>query len=198
MIAFCECDRPLSDSRGWCSNCGDRLGEDERDKEISDLRTRIADLEAERDAAKAGAARAVEALTECHRILAKQSKDPGDYSPRNFDEKQVLAIAEHHGYGNLMVLLSSKWYAQQRGGAFSVGDCYSTNRKAAKSADAVIESAQPALDWLAQREREAAARELEQFMKNEWIESFELKAIIHARIAALTTQQPTACFREEK
>jgi uncharacterized small protein (DUF1192 family) len=62
MIAFCDCDRPLSDCRGWCKNCGDRLGEDERDKEISDLRTRIAELEAERDAAKAGAARAVEAL----------------------------------------------------------------------------------------------------------------------------------------
>jgi hypothetical protein len=58
MIAFCECDFALSDGRGWCNNCGDRLGEDERDKEISDLRTRIAELEA----AKAWKARAVEAL----------------------------------------------------------------------------------------------------------------------------------------
>jgi hypothetical protein len=53
------------------------------------------------------------------------------------------------------------------------------------------------LAWLAQREREAAARELEGLMKNEWIESFQLKASIHARIAALTNQQPTACPRSE-
>jgi hypothetical protein len=52
MITFCDCDSPLSDSRGWCSNCGGRLGEDERDNEISNLRTRIADLEAERDSLK--------------------------------------------------------------------------------------------------------------------------------------------------
>jgi hypothetical protein len=61
-----------------------------------------------------------------------------------------------------------------------------------------VEDPQPAIDFLAQREREAAARELEQFMKNEWIESFELKASIRARIATLTTQQPTAFFRVEK
>jgi hypothetical protein len=54
-----------------------------------------------------------------------------------------------------------------------------------------------ALDWLAQVKREAAVRELEQLMKNEWIESFELKASIYARIAALANQQPTACPRSE-
>jgi len=56
----------------------------------------------------------------------------------------------------------------------------------------------PALDWLAQREREAAARELEQLMESEWKwEEFELKASIHARIADLRDEQHTACFRNE-
>jgi hypothetical protein len=58
----------------------------------------------------------------------------------------------------------------------------------------VLTNNQPALDWLAQREREAAARELEGLMESEWKwEEFELKASIYARLADLRNEQPTAC-----
>jgi hypothetical protein len=56
----------------------------------------------------------------------------------------------------------------------------------------------PALDWLAQREREAVVRELEQLMESEWKwEEFELQASIHARLADLRNQQFAACSRNE-
>jgi hypothetical protein len=59
-----------------------------------------------------------------------------------------------------------------------------------------VEEPQPALDWLAQREREAAARELEGLMESQWKwEEFELKAGIHARIADLA-ESDAALFRE--
>jgi hypothetical protein len=58
--------------------------------------------------------------------------------------------------------------------------------------------AQPASDWLAHRDREAAARELEQLMEGEWKwEEFGLKASFNARIADLRDEQPTACPRSE-
>ena len=83
---------------------------------------------------------AKKALEMAHEILRKQGIDPGCYSPRNFDEQQVLHIAEHHGYGNLMVLLSSKWYQLQRGGAFSVGQCISSNASDAREINAAIKA----------------------------------------------------------
>lgn len=83
---------------------------------------------------------AKKAMEMAHEILRKQGIDPGCYSPRNFDEQQVLHIAEHHGYGNLMVLLSSKWYQLQRGGAFSVGRCISSNASDAREINAAIKA----------------------------------------------------------
>jgi hypothetical protein len=63
---------------------------------------------------------------------------------------------------------------------------------------------QPALDWLAQREREAAVAELRGLWSG-WVQNDlyrsgvgEVWRYIRDRAAALATQQPTACFREEK
>ena len=117
------------------------------------LESRIADLEAERDAARAGEARAVEAIKGLLNQLHEFDFEI-DGSVEFFDSVQQCRDA--------------------------------------------TDNTQPALDWLAQQRREAAARELEQLMESEWKwEEFELKAIIHARIAALTNQQPTACPRSE-
>lgn len=123
-------------------------------------RARIAELEAERDAAKAGEARAVEAL--------KAARERCDW-----------------------------WHSDDCPWAGPRNTCTCEYRQLVQEVALILSSAQSALDWLAQREREAAVRELEQFMKNEWIESFELKASIYARIAALTKQQPAACSRSE-
>jgi hypothetical protein len=61
-----------------------------------------------------------------------------------------------------------------------------------------LSSTQPALNWLAQREREAVVAELEQLIQSEWKwKEFDLISSIHARIAALTNQQPAACSRNE-
>ena len=128
------------------------------------LRTRIAELEAERDAAKAGAAWAVEALKQVREELETIA------AGKEEEVRNDFSSGESHGWGMAYLHVCR-----------IIGNA----------------ATQPALDWLAQREREAAARELEQLMKNEWIESFELKAIIHARIAVLTKQQPAACFRSE-
>jgi hypothetical protein len=117
-------------------------------------RARVAELEAERDEARAGESRAVEAL--------KVAYD---------------AAEQWHG--------SVEWEGREY------------TQAVLHACHAVLADSQPALDWLAQREREAAARELEGLMEREWIESFELKASINARIAALTTQQPAACPRSE-
>jgi hypothetical protein len=59
---------------------------------------------------------------------------------------------------------------------------------------------QPAIDWLAQREREAAARELNQLgpLGSSKQEVFMVPwSEIKQRIAALANQQPTACPRSE-
>ena len=144
------------------------------------LRTRIADLEAafasekslhdktiaQRDAAekalysaRAGEARAVEALTQGRVLAQKVVGETWDLAGSFTDKEQELF----------------DWVEDLDWPRYPT----------------------PALDWLAQREREAVVRELEQLMKNEWIESFELKARIRTRIAALTNQQPTACSRSE-
>jgi hypothetical protein len=169
MIAFCDCDCPLSDCRGWCKNCGDRLGEDERDKEMRDVRTRLAELEAERDAAKAGAARAVEAL---RKIRGEDIQPDAD----GLIEDVTCCYCE----GN-----SAEGCDE---------DC---PRFIAYEA---LDGSQPALDWLAQREREAIVRELTQLgpLGSRNPELFMVPwSEIKRRIAALTTQQPTACSRSE-
>jgi hypothetical protein len=130
---------------------------------FDEYRTRIVDLEAERDAAKAGEARAVEALRKLN-ISARLAANYADDLKHSDDAWTEIAVL--------------------------IGEVRGIRK--------VLDDAQPALDWLAQREREAAARELEGLMESEWKwEEFELKASIYARIAALTNQQPTACPRSE-
>jgi chromosome segregation ATPase len=129
------------------------------------LERRIAELEAERDAARAGEARAVEALEAEQRAahwrnLARITDKHEDA----LEAGRLSEIAQRLRHGIVLVLTNT----------------------------------QPALDWLAQQRREAAARELEALMESEWKwEEFGLKAGIHARIGALTSQQPTACSRSE-
>jgi hypothetical protein len=126
---------------------------------FDEYRTRIVDLEAERDAAKAGEARAVEALTQGRVLAQKVVGETWDLAGSFTDKEQALF----------------DWVEDLDWPRYPT----------------------PALDWLAQREREAAAMELEQLMENEWIENFQLKASIHARIADLRDEQPTACPRSE-
>jgi hypothetical protein len=129
---------------------------------FNEHRARIGDLEAERDAARAGEARAVEAL----KGVAEAGWLP--------DMEEVIHSVD------------------------CTCDFCDQNRLLETIEQILSDDAQPALDWLARREREAAVRELKQLMESEWKwEEFELKASIHARIAALTNQQPTACFRSE-
>jgi hypothetical protein len=160
MIAFCDCDCPLSDCRGWCKNCGDRLGEDERDKEMRDVRTRLAELEAERDAAKAGEARAVEALRKLQSAASYVAEECNE-DDWTVDQQAMLDLHE--------------------------------------ALDAVdVEEPQPALDWLAQREREAVVAELRDWAERWWESHSDFSAgDFKQRIAALTNQQPTACPRSE-
>jgi hypothetical protein len=128
-------------------------------------RTRIAELEAERDAAMAGEARAVEALEAEQRAahwrnLARITDKHEDA----LEAGRLSEIAQRLRHGIVLVLTNT----------------------------------QPALDWLAEREREAAARELEGLVEREWKwEEFELKASIYARIADLRDEQHTACSRSE-
>jgi hypothetical protein len=164
MIAFCDCDCPLSDCRGWCKNCGDRLGEDERDKEMRDVRTRLAELEAERDAARAGEARAVEALEAEQRAahwrnLARITDKHEDA----LEAGRLSEIAQRLRHGIVLVLTNN----------------------------------QTALDWLAQREREAAARELRLLADGCATVNPVLSWQLRACADGLTDQQPTACSRSE-
>jgi hypothetical protein len=134
-------------------------------KELEGLRqeSRIAELEAERDAERAGEARAVEALRKLS-ISARLAANYADDLKHSDDAWTEIAVL--------------------------IGEVRGIRK--------VLDSSQPALDWLAQREREAVVRELEQLMESEWKwEEFELKASIHARLADLRTQQPTACPRSE-
>jgi hypothetical protein len=185
--------------------------------------SRIAELEAERDAAKAGEA-------------SEKSLHDKTIAERNAAENQLqCALAERDAAKaeavDLYDEVQNVWCDLEASGArearsvealrkiwgediqpFADGliedlTCCYCDGNSAEGCDEdcprfiayeAFNGSQPALHWLAQREREAAARELEQLMESEWKwEEFELKAIIHARIAALTNQQPTACPRSE-
>lgn len=100
-------------------------------------------LQAEVERLRAAVKLLREALVEAADVIRRQGRDPGTYYPKNFDEKQVLSIAEHHGYGNLMALLASRWYEKVRGGAFSVGECVSTNASLARRLDAALTATAP-------------------------------------------------------
>jgi hypothetical protein len=64
--------------------------------------------------------------------------------------------------------------------------------------DAVLADSQPALDWLAQREREAVVAELRDWAERWWDSHSDFSAgDFTQRIAALKNQQPTACSRSE-
>ena len=89
--------------------------------QLDALRSRIADLEADRDAARAGEARAVEALRKLHSAASYVAEECNE-DDWTVDQQAMLNLHE--------------------------------------ALDAVdVEDPQPALDWLDQREREAAARE---------------------------------------
>ena len=61
-----------------------------------------------------------------------------------------------------------------------------------------LESAGPVLNWLAQREREAVVAELREWAERWWESHSDFSAgDFEQRIAALTNQQPTACPRSE-
>jgi hypothetical protein len=137
---------------------------------FNEHRARIAELEAERDAAKAEAARAVEALERIRQDLeliaaGKEEEVRNDFSS-----------GESHGWGMAYLHVCR-----------IIGNA----------------ATQPALAWLAQREREAAARELRGlwsgWAKNDLYRSDvgEVWRYIRDRAAALTNQQPTACPRSE-
>ncbi len=125
---------------------------DAQEREMAEMRKRIAELEAERDAARAGEARAVEAieglLNQLHEF------DFGiDGSVEFFDSVQQCRDA--------------------------------------------TDNTQPALDWLAQREREAAARELRLLADGCATVNPVLSWQLRACADGLTDQQPTACSRSE-
>jgi hypothetical protein len=113
------------------------------------------------EAAKAGEARAVEALRKVH-FAASYVAEECNEDDWTVDQQAMLDLHE--------------------------------------ALDAVdVEEPEPALDWLAQREREAVVAELRDWAER-WWESFSdfSAGDFNQRIAAVTTQQPTACPREEK
>jgi hypothetical protein len=125
--------------------------------------SRIAELEAERDAAKAEAARAVEALRTIAEGAQTVVPDVGDLCC-------LCGQLDDHNTGYPALMFD---------------EC----------ADQ-----QPALDWLARREREAVVRELNQLgpLGSSNQELFMVPwSEIKQRIAAITTQQPSACPRSE-
>jgi hypothetical protein len=131
--------------------------------------SRIAELEAERDAAKAGEAREVEGL------------------------RKIWGEDIHPDADGLIEDLAC-CYCDGNSAEGCDEDC---PRFIAYEA---LDGSQPALDWLAQREREAAARELNQLgpLGSSNQELFMVPwGEIKQRIAALTNQQPTACPRSE-
>jgi hypothetical protein len=136
--------------------------------QLDALRFRIAELEAERDAAKAGEARAVEALRKLN-ISARLAANYADDLKHSDDAWTEIAVL--------------------------IGEVRGIRE--------VLDLAQPALAWLAQREREAAARELRGlwsgWAKNDLYRSDvgEVWRYIRDRAAALTNQQPTACPQSE-
>jgi hypothetical protein len=79
-----------------------------------------------------------EALEAMKTTFSAQGREPDHWPPLNFDERQALDIAEQHGYGRLMQLLSAAWYADQRGGAFAVGTCVSLAAKAMRTLEAAL------------------------------------------------------------
>jgi len=130
-------------------------------------RARIAELEAERDAAKAGEARAVEAL----KGVAEAGWLP--------DMEEVIHSVD------------------------CTCDFCDQNRLLETIEQILPDDTQPALDWLAQREREAAEAELRGLWSG-WVKNDlyrydvgEVWRYIRDRAAALTNQQPTACPRSE-
>jgi hypothetical protein len=129
------------------------------------LRTRIAELEAERDAAKAGAAWAVEALKQVREELETIA------AGKEEEVRNDFSSGESHGWGMAYLHVCR-----------IIGNA----------------ATQPALDWLAQREREAVVAELRDWAERWWESHSDFSAgDFNQRIAALTNQQPTACPRSE-
>jgi hypothetical protein len=114
---------------------------------------------AERHLASAGQLRQMrEALEAMKTTFSAQGRDPGHWPPLNFDERQALDIAEQHGYGRLMQLLSAAWYADQRGGAFAVGTCVSLAAKAMRTLEDALTLTTSQAEATAKANAEAAAQ----------------------------------------
>lgn len=105
----------------------------------------IAKLTAERDGLAGLVVQKDEALRLNQETFQSQGRDPGHRAPMNWDERQALSIADQHGYGRLMQLLSSAWYAKVRGGAFAVGTCVSTAATIMRKTEAALTLELPAV-----------------------------------------------------
>jgi transposase len=133
--------------------------------QLDALRARIAELEAERDAAKAGEARAVEGLRRIREELETIA------AGKEEEVRNDFSSGESHGWGSAYLHVCR-----------IIGNA----------------ATQPALDWLAQREREAVVAELREWAERWWESHSDFSAgDFEQRIAALTNQQPTACPRSE-
>jgi transposase len=133
--------------------------------QLDALRARIAELEAERDAAKAGEARAVEGLRRIREELETIA------AGKEEEVRNDFSSGESHGWGSAYLHVCR-----------IIGNA----------------ATQPALDWLAQREREAVVAELREWAERWWESHSDFSAgDFEQRIAALTNQQPTECPRSE-
>ena len=141
-----------------CSKC-EALDIPEVEELERELRARIAELEAERDAARAGEARAVEALKQGRVLAQKVVGETWDLAGSFTDKEQALF----------------DWVEDLDWPRYPT----------------------PALDWLAQREREAAARELRLLADGCATVNPVLSWQLRACADGLTDQQPTACSRSE-
>jgi hypothetical protein len=145
------------------------------------LRTRIAELEAERDAARAGEARAVEGALNARAWEARTARL---YKRAIKALRYMQQYQTEKGTGTALSILVAME---------DIDDVLKLNDK--KIGRHVDES----LDWLAQREREAVVAELRDWAERWWESHSDFSAgDFNQRIAALTTQKPTACPREEK
>jgi hypothetical protein len=135
-----------------------------QERDMAEMRKRIAELEAERDAARAGEARAVEALeAEQRAALWRNLARITDKHEDALEAGRLSEIAQRLRHGIVLVLTNN----------------------------------QPAIDWLAQREREAAARELRLLADGCATVNPVLSWQLRACADGLTDQQPTACSRSE-
>jgi hypothetical protein len=190
-----------------------------KSKELEVLRLRIAEVEGERDAAKAGEENLKRKwqIEECAHCGERPGGHQGtiwcaecfewwvrESEKEYIDQLRADLDAARAGEARAVEALEAArercdwWHADDCPWDGPRNTCTCEYRQLVQEVALILSSAQPAFDWLAQREREAAARELEGLMESEWRwEEFGLKASIHARIADLRDEHHTACARSE-